>query len=37
MARDLLQGDPGSAEFLSQAEDRLGMPLRRLMVDGPEA
>ena len=37
MARDLLEGDPGSAEFLSQAEDRLAMPLRRLMVDGPEA
>src|SRR3989454_5091056 len=37
MARDLLEGDPGSAEFLRQAEDRLAMPLGRLMVDGPEA
>jgi len=37
MARDLLEGDPGSVEFLSQAEDRLAMPLRRLMFDGPEA
>jgi len=37
MARDLLEADPGSAEFLHQAEDRLAMPLGRLMVDGPEA
>src|SRR5438876_3812538 len=36
MARDLLEGDPGSADFLVQAEGRLGMPLRRLMLDGPE-
>jgi [acyl-carrier-protein] S-malonyltransferase len=36
MARDLLEQDPGSAEFLRQAEDRLKTPLRRLMVDGPE-
>ena len=36
MARDLLDGDPGSADFLSQAEGRLEMPLRRLMLDGPE-
>jgi [acyl-carrier-protein] S-malonyltransferase len=37
MARDLLAQDPGSASFLRQAEDRLDMPLGRLMVDGPEA
>src|SRR5256886_12466992 len=37
MARDLLEGDPGSADFLRQAEDRLAMPLGRLMVEGPEA
>jgi len=37
MARDLLEGDPGSTEFLSQTEDRLAMPLGRLMMDGPEA
>src|SRR2546430_17401554 len=37
MARDLLEGDPGSADFLRQAEDRLAIPLGRLMVDGPEA
>ena len=37
MARDLLEQDPGSAELACKAEDRLGMPLGRLMVDGPEA
>jgi len=37
MARDLLKGDPGSDEFLGQAEQRLAMPLGRLMLDGPEA
>ncbi len=37
MARDLLDGDPGAGDFLRQAEERLEMPLRRLMVDGPEA
>jgi [acyl-carrier-protein] S-malonyltransferase len=37
MARDLLEHDPGSAEFLRQAEDRLSMPLGRLMLEGPEA
>jgi [acyl-carrier-protein] S-malonyltransferase len=37
MARDLLDGDPGTADLLGQAEDRLAMPLGRLMVDGPEA
>jgi [acyl-carrier-protein] S-malonyltransferase len=37
MARDLVERDPGSRDLLSQAEDRLQMPLRRLMLDGPEA
>jgi [acyl-carrier-protein] S-malonyltransferase len=37
MARDLLEGDPGSRDFLRQAEDRLNMPLERLMLEGPEA
>jgi [acyl-carrier-protein] S-malonyltransferase len=37
MARDLLERDGGSQEYLRQAEDRLGMPLGRLMLDGPEA
>ena len=37
MARDLLERDPGSRDFLRQAEDRLHLPLKRLMLDGPEA
>jgi [acyl-carrier-protein] S-malonyltransferase len=37
MARDLLEQDPGSAQFLRQAEERLEMALGRLMLDGPEA
>jgi [acyl-carrier-protein] S-malonyltransferase len=37
MTRDLLEQDPGSAEFLGQAEDRLDMPLSRLMLEGPDA
>jgi len=37
MARDLLERDSGSAALLRQAEDRLAMPLGRLMLDGPEA
>jgi [acyl-carrier-protein] S-malonyltransferase len=37
MTRDLLEQDPGSRGLLRQAEDRLDMPLRRLMLDGPEA
>ena len=37
MARDLLERDSGSADLLRQAEDRLAMPLGRLMLDGPEA
>jgi [acyl-carrier-protein] S-malonyltransferase len=36
MARDLLAQDPGSAAFLRQAEERLKMPLGRLMLEGPE-
>jgi len=36
MARDLLEQDPGSADFLAQAEDRLKTPLGRLMLEGPE-
>jgi [acyl-carrier-protein] S-malonyltransferase len=37
MARDLLEREATSAGLLRQAEDRLGMPLGRLMLDGPEA
>jgi [acyl-carrier-protein] S-malonyltransferase len=37
MARDLLERDPASADLLHEAETRLGMPLGRLMLDGPEA
>src|SRR5256885_2114644 len=37
MARDLLERDQGSQELLRQAEERLKMPLKRLMLDGPEA
>jgi [acyl-carrier-protein] S-malonyltransferase len=37
MTRDLLEQDPGAAEFLRQAEDRLDIPLGRLMLEGPEA
>jgi [acyl-carrier-protein] S-malonyltransferase len=37
MAGDLLEGDPGTAHFLRQAEERLRMPLGQLMLDGPEA
>src|SRR5256885_14393893 len=37
MTRDLLEHDPGSRDFLRQAEDRLDLPLERLMLDGPEA
>jgi len=37
MARDLLERDAGSADLLRQAEDRLGMPLGQLMLEGPEA
>jgi [acyl-carrier-protein] S-malonyltransferase len=37
MARDLLQQDPGSQDLLRQAEERLALPLGRLMLEGPEA
>jgi [acyl-carrier-protein] S-malonyltransferase len=37
MARDLLERDAASTDLLHQAEQRLGMPLGRLMLDGPEA
>jgi [acyl-carrier-protein] S-malonyltransferase len=37
MARDLVEGDADTAAFLRQAEERLAMPLGRLMLDGPEA
>jgi [acyl-carrier-protein] S-malonyltransferase len=36
MARDLVEQDAAAAEFLRQAEVRLGMPLGRLMLKGPE-
>jgi [acyl-carrier-protein] S-malonyltransferase len=37
MTRELLEQDPGSVDFLHQAEDRLQKPLGRLMGEGPEA
>jgi [acyl-carrier-protein] S-malonyltransferase len=37
MARDLLERDAASADLLRDAEERLEMPLGRLMLDGPEA
>lgn len=37
MAHDLLVEDDGSQQFLRQAEEALGMPLGRLMLEGPEA
>src|SRR5437899_2954649 len=37
MARDLLKGDPGSDEFLGQAEQRLAMPLGQVVISGSEA
>ena len=37
MARDLLDKDEGSQALLRQAEERLDLPLGRLMLDGPEA
>jgi len=36
MARDLLERDGGSQALLRQAEERLQMPLGRLMLEGPE-
>src|SRR5256714_2979288 len=37
MARELLERVPGSRDLLRQAEDRLHLPLKRLMLNGPEA
>ena len=37
MARDLLERDADSRQFLQGVEDRLGVPLGRLMLEGPEA
>src|SRR6202171_2366146 len=37
MARDLLEGETDLADFLRQAEDRLALALRQLMLNGPEA
>ena len=37
MARDLVEQDGGTQQFLEKAEDSLGMPLGRLMLDGPAA
>jgi len=37
MARDLLEHDGTSQELMRQAEERLEMPLGRLMLKGPEA
>ena len=37
MARDLIEGDDESRRFLASVEERLGMPLGRLMLEGPEA
>lgn len=36
MARDLLEHDGETQRFLTQAEARLQLPLRRLMLEGPE-
>jgi len=36
MARDLVQTDRPTQDFLAAAEDRLRLPLRRLMLDGPD-
>ncbi|HET9847965.1 MAG TPA: ACP S-malonyltransferase [Candidatus Dormibacteraeota bacterium] len=35
MARDLIEKDDGTGEFLKKAEDLLNLPLGRLMVEGP--
>ncbi|MDQ6884807.1 MAG: ACP S-malonyltransferase [Candidatus Dormibacteraeota bacterium] len=35
MGRDLLEAGSESAPFLESAEERLGIPLRRLMLEGP--
>src|SRR4029077_10630839 len=36
MARDLVEGASDTRAFPRQAEERLAMPLGRLMLDGPE-
>lgn len=36
MARDLIQQEPASQAFLRDAEQRLRMPLGRLMLEGPD-
>lgn len=35
MARDLIEKDPATQQFLGKAEDALHVPLGRLMVEGP--
>ncbi len=35
MARDLIEEDEASGKLLAAAEDRLQIPLRRLMLEGP--
>jgi [acyl-carrier-protein] S-malonyltransferase len=37
MARNLLEGDEETQHFLAIAEERLGIPLGRLMLEGPDA
>jgi [acyl-carrier-protein] S-malonyltransferase len=36
MARDLIEHDAWAAKFLEESEAQLHVPLRRLMLDGPE-
>lgn len=36
MARDLIEQDPDAAALLAAAESRIQLPLRRLMLEGPE-
>src|SRR2546423_1234926 len=37
MGRDLVEQDGDTKQFLEDAEERLGFPLKRLMLDGPQA
>jgi [acyl-carrier-protein] S-malonyltransferase len=37
MARDLIEQDSGAQRLLDDAEEQLRMPLRRLMLEGPDA
>ena len=37
MARDLIEQDDYSRQLLAQVEARLSVPLRRLMLEGPDA